>query len=117
MEEIRELIQTHDEYLRIILFATLAMLVVTFVVNYFTERLRFPKYLPGLISLVIGMVMLVGLMPKLYMKEYLGNLVMSMIAIGVGVIGLCFGMIIGVLFKRPTDFDDYDDDDIIYEDY
>lgn len=101
MAEIQELIKTHDEYLQMILFATLAMLVITFAVNYFTERIRFPKYLPGLASLIVGIVMLIGLIPNIYLKEYLGNLVISMTAIGVGVVGLAFGMILGVLFKRP----------------
>ncbi len=116
MTEIKELIQTHDEYLRMILFATLAMLIITFAVNYFTERIRFPKYLPGLISLIVGIVMLVGLIPNIYMKEYLGNLVISMTAIGVGVVGLAFGMILGVLFKRSYKYKD-SGEEITYEEY
>lgn len=116
MQEIKELIQTHDEYLQMILFAVLAMLIVTFVVNYFTERIRFPKYLPGLISLIVGMIMLARLVPYLYMKEYLGDLVIAMVAIGTGVIGLAFGMILGVLFKHPKEYIE-DDEEIQYEEY
>lgn len=116
MTEIKELIQTHDEYLRMILFATLAMLIITFAVNYFTKRLRFPKYLPGLISLIVGILMLVGLLPNLYLKEYLGNLVISMVAIGVGVVGLAFGMILGVLFKRTSRYEK-SEKEITYEEY
>lgn len=116
MQEIKELIQTHDEYLQMILFAVLAMFVVTFVVHFFTERIRFPKYLPGLISLVVGMVMLARLVPYLYLKEYLGDLVIAMVAIGTGVIGLAFGMILGVLFKHPKKYEE-DYDDINYEEY
>ncbi|NLD18244.1 MAG: hypothetical protein GX666_11790 [Tissierellia bacterium] len=116
MTEIKELIQTHDDYLRMILFATLAMLIITFAVNYFTERIRFPKYLPGLISLIIGVIMLAGLIPNLYLKEYLGNVVISMVAIGVGIVGLAFGMILGVLFKRPAKYEK-DEKDITYEEY
>ena len=116
MNEIKELIVTHDEYLKIILFSAIAMLVITFIVHYFTERIRFPKYLPGVVSLVIGMLLLVSLLNHIYYKEYLGRVVVAMILIGNGVISLCFAMILGVFFKVEYE-DESDDEDVIYEEY
>lgn len=102
MTEIKELIQTHDEYLMLILFGVLAMMIITFAVHHFTERIRFPKYLPGLISFIVGLLMLAGIIPHIYDKSYLGNLVISMVAIGAGVIGLAFGLILGVMIKTKN---------------
>ncbi len=115
MNEIKELIQTQDEYLMIILFAVFAILVITFAIHHFTEKLRFPKYLPGLISLVVGLFIFAGLLGHLYDKAYLGNIVFSMVAIGAGVIGICFALIIGVVFKpKKSTFKEADMD---FEEY
>lgn len=114
MDKIRELIQGHNEYLTMILFAVLAMMVVVFAVHFFTERIRFPKYLPGLIVLIVGIVMFIGLIPKLTDKAYLDNIVMACLLIGLGIIGLCFGLILGVIFKvkkQPKK------EDIVYDEY
>lgn len=114
MSEISKLIQTHNEYLKMILFAVFAIMLIVFAVHYFTEKLRFPKYLPGLVVLVVGIIMLVGLIPNLVVKEYLGNIVIACITIGVGVIGLCFGLILGVIFKSKKT---YEKDKIEYDEY
>lgn len=115
MNEIKELIQTQDEFLMIILFAVFAMLVITFAVHHFTEKLRFPKYFPGVISLVVGLLMLAGLLSNLFQKEYLGDIVFSMVLIGAGVIGFAFALIIGVVFKPRKSSQKYKE--LEYEDY
>lgn len=114
MSEIKELVQVHNEYLNIILFSVIFIMVITFVLSHFTEKIRFPKYLPGLVAFLVGMFIFVSSMPHLYEKAYLDRLFWAMTGIGSGLIGLCFGAILGVFSKKKTK--DLEDDEE-YEEY
>ncbi|MDO5028015.1 MAG: hypothetical protein Q4E36_02005 [Bacillota bacterium] len=114
MDQIRELIESHNEYVTMILFSVLAMMVVVFAVHYFTEKIRFPKYLPGLIVLISGILMFIRYLPKLTDKAFIDDIVMACLLIGLGIIGLCFALILGVIFKVKKN---PKKDQIIYDEY
>lgn len=117
MADVQEFLLTNDEYLNLILFAIFAMLVITFIVNLYTERLKFPKYLPGGIVLILGLVILISQIGKIFEKSAIDRLVFSMIAIGDGIIGLLFGLILGLIgdekkpekikYNKKIEYEDY----------
>lgn len=100
MHEIIDLMKTYDEYIPMVLYASVGILIITFVVNLLTGSIKFAKYIPGLVALGMGLVILIANSTKLMEKSTLQNLVLSMTGIGSGIIGLCFAMILGIVSKK-----------------
>lgn len=100
MHEIIDLIKTYDEYVPMVIYASAGILIITFVVNLLTGSIKFAKYIPGLIALGMGFVILLANSGKILEKESLKDLVLSMTGIGSGIIGLCFALILGIVGKK-----------------
>lgn len=114
MEEIKEMISIYNNYLYIILFSVGAAVVITVIVAQFTRRISIIKYIPGLVSLLIGMFLLIRILPDAYLKENLGTLALGMIGTGAGIIGLSVAVILDLMTvkKRKNK-----KQEISYEDY
>lgn len=100
MQEIRELVTMYNEYTPIVFYVMIGMMVITFVVHFFTGSIKFAKYIPGLVALVFGLITLASTFSTLFEKETLNTLIASMLGIGGGIIGLCFALILGVVAKK-----------------
>lgn len=100
MQEIRELVTTYNEYTPIVFYVMIGIVVITFVVHFFTGSIKFAKYIPGLVALVFGLITLASSFPTLFEKETLNTLIAAMLGIGGGIIGLCFALVLGVISKK-----------------
>lgn len=100
MDKILEMLGNNTEYMLLSLIVILVAMVITFMVNFVAKRLRFAKYVPGLLLIFIGMFSLFMVINDLFAKSSLDNLLIALICISSGLIALLFGLIIGIATKR-----------------
>ena len=97
MSRILELISGHTQYMFIAVYAIIAGIVITFVVNFTAKKLKFAKYLPGLALVFIGMFSLFSVINSLFDTSSLNNLLIFLIGVSSGLISLLFALIIGII--------------------
>lgn len=97
MSRIMELISGHTQYMAMSVYAIIAAIIITFVVNFTAKKLKFAKYLPGLVFIFIGMFSLFSVINKLFEATSLDNLLIFLIGVSSGLIALLFALIIGII--------------------
>lgn len=90
----------HLEYSKVLFYIVTGTIILTYVIHFFFKEYRYPKYMPGLLLIIIG-----GF--TLFTTEYGGsgiisidNIFMGIVAFGSGIVGLFFGLILGVYNKE-----------------
>ncbi len=78
-------------------YVIVAALIITFAINIISGKLRFTKYLPGLILIFIGVFTLFTVINALFDQESIPQLVVAVIGISSGLVSLLFAMILGIL--------------------
>lgn len=97
MSKLIELISGHTQYMVIAIYAIIAAVVITFVVNFVAKKLKFAKYLPGIAFIFIGMFSLFTVINDLFAASSLDNLIVFLIGVSSGIIALLFALIIGII--------------------
>lgn len=97
MTSIIEVIMKNDEYMIITLLAMLVAIILTFIVNFAAKKLKFAKYLPGIVLICIGIVSLFSVISKLFDPNSLDSLIVFVISCGSGIVSLLFALIIGII--------------------
>ncbi|MDO5725569.1 MAG: hypothetical protein Q4P29_04615 [Tissierellia bacterium] len=111
MEKIKQMVEMNSEYIMICFYVALAAVVVTYIVHFATRKIRFPKYIPGLILMGFGIVNFFRIYSELFVKETIPSIATSIATIGGGLIALCYALILGIINKNRYDEEEY------YEDY
>lgn len=90
------------EYAKLLGYASLAIIVITYIVHVISREYRWPKYIPGLIMLGIGIYSLFTLgNDATWLKGGVTNIVITLTSMGSGIIGLFFGLILGI-YNKPV---------------
>ncbi|MDO5041269.1 MAG: cytochrome C biosynthesis protein [Peptoniphilus sp.] len=97
MRGLLDMILQNDEYLQLSTYAIVAAIVVTFVVNFATRKLKFAKYIPGIILVFIGIFSFFTVIEDLFNPDNIEILVVFVIACASGLISLLFALIIGII--------------------
>ncbi len=97
MRGLLDTILQNDEYLQVSTYAIVAAIVVTFVVNFATRKLKFAKYIPGIILIFIGIFSFFTVIEDLFNPDNIEVLVIFVIACASGLISLLFALIIGII--------------------
>ena len=91
---------THLEYSKTLFYIVIGTIILTYIIHFFFKEYRYPKYLPGFLLIIIG-----GF--TLFSTEYGGrdiisidSIFMGIVALGSGVVGLFFALILGVYNKE-----------------
>ncbi len=90
----------HYEFIVICIITILIGLLVTFMMSVFAKNLRFLKYLPGLILILIGVVSLLAVLNNLFASSSLNNILVAVICLTSGICSLLFALIVGIVTKR-----------------
>lgn len=90
----------HLEYAKLLGYVSLGIMVITYIAHAIFREHRWPKYIPGLIVIVIGMYSLWTLGSDSSWIKGISNMVTILIGMGSGVMGLFFGLILGV-YNKP----------------
>jgi hypothetical protein len=84
---------------RFMLTATAGVALMTLVAFLIFRKLRFVKYLPGLIVLFMGVHNFYSVMHVLTAESSLEVLLMAIIGVVAGLVGLLFALILGIIAK------------------
>lgn len=96
MDKIMEMIMENFNYILLSLGAIVIGVVLTFIVNFAANKLKFAKYLPGLALVFIGTISLFMVINKLFDPHSLDNLIVFVIGVSSGLVSLIFALIIGI---------------------
>lgn len=99
IEKIVEALNGNTMYIIIVIMASIIAMVLTFFINMASKKLRFIKYLPGLLLVFIGMFSLIIVLNRLFDRDSLNNIIISLIALTSGACSLVFGLCIGIYNK------------------
>ncbi len=91
----------HLEYAKLFGYISLASIIITYITHrIFRKTNRGIKYLPGILLISIGVYNLYTVGNDLTRSAGISNLVLFMIGVGTGLIGLLFGLILGIYNKE-----------------
>lgn len=113
MSEILELIQTYTNYLGPIIFSFIAIAIITVLADIVNPKMSFLKFIPGLGALLIGVIIFIGNLPKIYIKDNIPTITIGGILIGCGIVSLCIAVILGIIRSKDKKAKDYTE----YEEY
>ncbi|MDO5713437.1 MAG: cytochrome C biosynthesis protein [Tissierellia bacterium] len=99
-EEIMAMLTNNTEYMLFSIIVIVAAMVLTLLVSLIAKKLRFAKYVPGILLLFVGMFSLFMIINDLFAKSSLDNILIALFCISSGLIALLFALIIGVITKR-----------------
>ena len=99
MSKILEIFQGHTTYMVIGLYVIIGAIVITLVLHLISGRLRFIKYLPGLVLLFIGVFTLFTVINALFDPESIKAIVIAVLGISSGIISLLFAIILGIIYN------------------
>lgn len=99
LAKISESVNGNLQYMIIVALAVVIALIVTFIINMFGKRMRFMRYIPGLVLVFIGMFALIMVLNKLFDRDSLMNIYVALVCITSGICSLIFALCIGIYNK------------------
>lgn len=90
----------HLEYAKLLGYASLGIMVITYIVHAIFRKYPWSKYMPGLVVISVGIYSLFTLGISSSWIKGIANMVTILISMGSGVIGLFFALILGV-YNKP----------------
>lgn len=90
----------HLQYSKTLLYIALGTIILTYIIHFFFKDFRYPKYLPGALLLIIGGFTLINSEYAARKLVGIDNIFMGIVAVGSGIVGLCFALILGVYNKE-----------------
>jgi predicted neutral ceramidase superfamily lipid hydrolase len=94
-----ELLKHLDNW-EVVLYISLACIVLTVVVNLIFGKYRFVKYIPGMIFIFVGLFNFFSVLDSLTEAESINNLSLFILLVVGGIIGLLSALIIGI-YNKP----------------
>lgn len=89
----------HMEYAKLFMMISLGMVALTYLVHIIFRRARFMKYLPGLISILIGAYAIFTVDGEVIFLDDIDNITIFIISVAVGFVGIGVALIIGIFNK------------------
>lgn len=96
MTELLEAIMSARDRVLMLLILTIAVLLVTYIIYTISGRTGFIKYLPGLLLTGAGVYYLYRGLQQITTKAGLNELMSAMMFIVIGLVGVCFALILGI---------------------
>lgn len=87
------------QYMVILLIAVFIALIVTFIMNMVGKRMRFLRYIPGLVLIFVGMFSLIIVLNSLFERSSLINIYIALVCVTAGICSLLFALCIGIYNK------------------
>lgn len=95
--ELIDILKNNSEYMTIALLIIVAAIIITLVINFIARKLKFIKYLPGLVFTFIGLFSIFSVMGRLFESNSLNNILIFIIFISAGIVSLLLALILGIL--------------------
>ena len=91
---------THLDNGKALIYVSLAAVVITLITHFIFKGIKFIKYIPGLIFIMVGFYSLYQMNGDFTSSDSISNLTLFLICFVGGSIGLLVGLIIGI-YKKP----------------
>lgn len=90
------------EYAKLLIYFSLGIMVITYIVYRIFNDKNWAKYIPGLIVISIGIFTLFTLGSSFSLFKGIKDMVIILISLGSGMMGLFFALILGV-YNKPIE--------------
>lgn len=95
-----EAIIQHLEYGKILIYFSLAAIILTYITHLVFKKYKFAKYIPGFMSMLIGLYYLYNVGTDFTSSESLNSILFFMVGFATGIVGMLSALIIGVFNKE-----------------
>ncbi|MGO1469722.1 MAG: hypothetical protein ACTHW2_06845 [Tissierella sp.] len=92
----------HLEYAKLFLIISVGMIALTFLIHIIFREKNILKFIPGIISLIIGIYGLITVDPRIIFLDDINSLTIFVIGTSVGLVGIFVAFIINVLDKNKV---------------
>lgn len=103
MHQLLSVFADHMIYVAISGIVLVVAMLITILVHAAAKQLRFMKYVPGLVFILVGMTALFMVANRLFEKSSLDNLFVAMLGIMGGLESLFLAMLLGSLSHHRED--------------
>lgn len=90
------------EYTKLFLLISIGMIALTYLTHIIFAKNKVIKFIPGIISLIIGIIGLVTVDPRIIFLDDINNLTIFTIGTFVGLVGIAVALIINVSGKKEV---------------
>lgn len=90
----------HLEFGKIIAITSIIVIIITIIIDLIFSKYSLVKYIPGTIFIIIGLFNLLKIGVEKIGVDELNRMFIVLITIITGFIGLCTGLIIGIIRKE-----------------
>ncbi|WP_455256902.1 cytochrome C biosynthesis protein [Peptoniphilus asaccharolyticus] len=97
MSKVMEAVGGNTEFILLSIYAIIIAIAVTIVLSIVAKRLKFAKYLPGIVLITIGIFVLFSVISDLFNPENVDALAVFLIGCSSGVISLLVALIFGII--------------------
>lgn len=97
MAKILENIGNNTEYITLSIYAIIAAIIITIILSVIAKKLKFAKYLPGIVLIAVGVFVLFSVIGDLFNPENVDAIAVFMIGCSSGVISLLVALIAGII--------------------
>ncbi len=89
----------HLEYTKLFLIISLGMIALTYLAHIISWNKRIVKYIPGLVSIAIGLYGFLTINSKIIFLDDINKLTIFFLGISVGLVGMLVAFILGIYNK------------------
>ena len=93
----------HLEYGKILIYFSLAAIILTYLTHLIFKKHKFVKYIPGLIFMFVGLYFLYDAGTDFTTSDSLNGILFFMVGFIAGIIGMLSALIIGVFNKESKE--------------
>lgn len=97
LSKITEIFPGNTEYMGIALIMIGVAIFITLVLNFVARKLKFVKYLPGILLIFIGLFSIFSVIDNLFDPASLNNIFIFITCVASGLASILFALIIGIL--------------------
>ncbi|MBL7575262.1 hypothetical protein SAMN00017477_0763 [Peptoniphilus asaccharolyticus DSM 20463] len=97
MSKVMEAVGGNTEFILLSIYGIIIAIAVTIVLSIVAKRLKFAKYLPGIVLITIGIFVLFSVISDLFNPENVDALAVFLIGCSSGVISLLVALIFGII--------------------
>lgn len=97
MSRVLEVVGNNTEYITLSIYAIIISIVVTVVLSIITKKLKFAKYLPGIVLITIGIFVLFSVIGDLFDPANVDSIAVFLIGCASGIISLLVALIAGII--------------------
>lgn len=90
----------HLNYSKILLYIAFGIILITYITHFFFKKNKYIKYLPGFILFIFGGLNLFSMEYETTKLTRIDSIFMGIVALGSGIVGMFFALILGVYNKE-----------------